>query len=129
MKPDEVQFALRTGPDEPAVGSSEIQGELQGISKALLDADIKASHRMFFRDAADGGASYIGEFLVPIAQVAIPALGVVLGGWLQGRFGRKVRIKVGDVEAEARALEEVETLLQRVQEFKASVERKDETQP
>jgi hypothetical protein len=129
MEPNEVQFALTTGPDEPAVGSPEIQGELRGISKALRDADIKASHRMFFRDAADGGASYIGQFLVPIAQVAIPALGAVLGGWLQGRFGRKVRIKVGDVEAEARTLEEVETLLQRAQEFKARVERKDETKP
>jgi hypothetical protein len=40
-----------------------------------------------------------------------------------------VRVKIGDVEAEARTPEEVEKLLQRAQEFKASAERKGKTKP
>lgn len=87
---------------------------------------MKVSPRVLVRKALGASSSSLGEFLIPVAQVAIPALGVVLVAWLQGRAGRKVRIKIGDVEAEARTAEEVETLLQRAQEFKASVERKDE---
>ena len=108
MNDSEMELSLRAGSDEPAVGSLESQVALRGSSQALHAAGIKASPRMYFRDAIGGGASLLGEFLIPIAQVVVPALGVVLVGWLQGRAGRKVRLKVGDVEVEARTPEEVE---------------------
>jgi hypothetical protein len=37
---------------------------------------------------------------------------------VQARFGRKVRLKFGDVEAEARTPEEIEELLKRVSAFR-----------
>ena len=67
------------------------------------------------------GAVPIGDFMVPLAQVAIPALGGVLVGWLQGRAGRKVRIKTGDTEAEARTPDDVARLLDLIAAHKAKM--------
>ena len=38
-------------------------------------------------------------------------MAAVAGAWAQARFGRKVRLKVGDIEAEASTAEEIERLL------------------
>jgi hypothetical protein len=48
---------------------------------------------------------------------AVPALCGALGAWLASRSGRKVRIKIGDIEAEAHTQEEVEKLLAHAQEI------------
>jgi hypothetical protein len=76
----------------------------------------------------EGAVPSVGDFLVPLAQVVVPALGVVLVGWLQGRAGRKVRVKFGDTEAEARTPEDLKRILELVEEHKAKVpsEAKDE---
>jgi hypothetical protein len=57
-------------------------------------------------------------------QVVLPSLGTLLGVWLQARFGRKVRIKVGDTEVEARTPEELEKLLTMVRDYKKADEPK-----
>jgi hypothetical protein len=66
----------------------------------------------------------LGEFLMqyalPLAQVVGPVIGGAAVAWLQGRAGRKLRLKVGDVEVEARTVEEIEQLLQRAQALQAS---------
>ncbi|MGC2221827.1 MAG: nucleotide-binding protein [Methylocella sp.] len=49
----------------------------------------------------------------------IAALATAAGVWFQARHGRKVRLKIGDVEAEARTAEEVESLLQLAKQFQA----------
>lgn len=45
----------------------------------------------------------------------------LLGAWLQAKFGRKVRLKIGDVEVEGRSTKEVEDLLERAKAFQAEV--------
>jgi hypothetical protein len=55
----------------------------------------------------------------PLAQVGAPVLGATLAAWLKGKYGRKVRIKVGDLEAEASTADEVQTLLRTAAELKA----------
>jgi hypothetical protein len=40
-----------------------------------------------------------------------------MGAVLQARYGRKVRIKIGDVEAEGRNVEEIEALLKLAHDF------------
>jgi hypothetical protein len=57
-------------------------------------------------------------------QIVLPSLGTLLGVWLQARFGRKVRIKVGDIEVEARTAEEVDALLKQALEVKKANEPK-----
>ena len=39
--------------------------------------------------------------LITFIQFIGPAVGLVVGAWLQSKAGRKVRIKIGDVEVEA----------------------------
>jgi hypothetical protein len=39
------------------------------------------------------------------------------GAWLHARYGRKVRLKVGDIEAEAQTEKQVQRLLEQAEEF------------
>jgi len=58
--------------------------------------------------------------ILPYVTVLAAPLGAALGVWLKERYGRKVRLKVGDIEAEAGTTEEIEKLLARAQELQAS---------
>jgi len=58
------------------------------------------------------------DFVKTLLQ-ALPSLGLggVFGVWLQARSGRRVRLKVGEIEVEAQTVEEVERLLACAQEI------------
>jgi hypothetical protein len=51
-----------------------------------------------------------------VASLA-PVLGGLIGAWLQAKYRRKVRLKIGEIEAEAQTVEEVEKLFRRAEEF------------
>jgi hypothetical protein len=72
------------------------------------------------------GAPY--ELVVEFAKAAGPIIGPVIAAaltaWLQGRAGRKVRMKVGDIEIEASTQEEFDRLLATALALKA-----DQTKP
>jgi hypothetical protein len=57
------------------------------------------------------------EVVVILVPTAGPVLGTILGAWLQGRYGRKVRVKSGDVEVEAQTPQQVEALLSRLSQL------------
>jgi hypothetical protein len=120
-----LRLFLQAAPDEPSVGAPESQAGLREFSAALRAAGINASERVYVRDAA-GDVSLLGEFGIPLAQAIGPTLGVVLVSWLQGRAGRKVRIKIGDIEAEAQTLDEVEQLLRQAKAFQEKPSTDDE---
>ncbi len=56
-----------------------------------------------------------GEFNVTLAAGRNPAFGAVLEAWLQARAGRKIRMRIGDLEMEAHAPEQIELLLSRLE--------------
>jgi hypothetical protein len=56
----------------------------------------------------------------------VPALCAALGAWLGSRNGRKVRIKIGDIEAEAQTREDVEALLARAQEIQQQIAQRNQ---
>jgi hypothetical protein len=58
-----------------------------------------------------------GEFLLKLIPMIGPIVGTATGAWLHARYGRKVRLKAGELEAEAQTVEEVERLLARAQEI------------
>jgi hypothetical protein len=112
MTQNEIKLTLQRGPDDP-----EFQEELRAFNKSLHSAGVTFSvPRKHFASAGAHGYQ-VAEYLITLSQAVGPTLGVILVAWLQGRSGRKVRLKIGDVEAEARTTEEVESLLQRAKEF------------
>ena len=59
-----------------------------------------------------------GEFVITLAKtLGSLGLGGIIGAWIQAKHGRKVRLKVGDIEAEAQTPEEVERLVARALEI------------
>jgi hypothetical protein len=68
-------------------------------------------------DAVDAVGGATGEFLA-FAKILGPATIAALGGWLAGRDGRKVKIKVGEIEAEANSVKELDEVLERVGKIK-----------
>jgi hypothetical protein len=91
--------------------SKEYQAELEKVASSLKQQGVKFSSRMRFEEAEGAPAFLLGSFTIEIAKSVGPILGAVIGAWLHARYGRKARLKIGDVEAEARTVEEVEKLL------------------
>lgn len=67
---------------------------------------------------------FVGAFCLEMVKGVGPAMFTALGVWLQARYGRRVRLKVGDIEAEARTKEEVEQLIARAQKIQRNNEPK-----
>jgi hypothetical protein len=116
-KMEKLEIRLQRAPDDPKLADPKFQEELRGFSKALRSAGIDYSQRAMAFDAADGLGYPLPEFLIAFSA-PIAALAALCGAWVQGRYGRKVRIKISDVEAEARTIEAIEHLLKRAQAFR-----------
>lgn len=129
MKADELSLTLVPSSDEPSISSPSTQAEFRSFLDALHQHSMEANPHAIVRKSGGEGWSFFGEFSIPIATAVVSALGLVIAAWFQGRAGRKVQIKIGDVEAEAGTSKEVKKLLQHVQEYKASLERRDEPKP
>jgi len=113
----EVVLCLGGGPDDAPVQDRAFQEELRTFSAALHASGAKVSQRAFAMDAVDGGGYALPEFVIDVLKVATAPVAALCGAWLQARFGRKVRLKIGDVEAEGRSTKEIEELLERAQAF------------
>ena len=83
--------------------------EADELRKALREKGLKYSERVFIRDDASSPITMLGE-LVLNKEVAISAISLV-GGWLAGRQGRKVKLKTDRFEAEAHNVEELKQVL------------------
>src|SRR5215213_3290314 len=102
MNADELSLTLVPSGDEPGIPSDGTQAELRAFLDALHRHGVRANPRAIVRKSVGAGWRFFGDFFIPITQAVGPTLGVVIVAWLQGRAGRKVRVKIGDVEAEAR---------------------------
>ena len=81
---------------------------------------MKVSYVVELEESAGSDTVWLGTFTVDLAKTvgpALGALGVAVAAWL-GRYGRKVRLKIGDFEAEARTVEEVEKLMEHAKRFR-----------
>jgi len=78
---------------------SQLQQQLQGQQQQQQNPEFLLSGVQYVINHATGFSSIISA---------------TLGAWLHGRYGRKVRIKVADVEIEARTQKEVEDLLEKL---------------
>lgn len=123
MDAPELQLTLIPAPDDPRLKSSAYQAELRQLEQDLQSKGIQASALFEVREAwtpVPMPAPYLGDFFIKLTTAIGPVLGAVVGAWLHARYGRKVRLKIGDIEAEAQTAEEVEKLLARAQEIQRS---------
>ncbi len=66
-----------------------------------------------------------GEFVVEFVKtLSSLGLGGIIGAWIQARHGRKVRVKVDEIEVEANTSEEVEKLLAKAVQIQLQKEPK-----
>jgi hypothetical protein len=71
-------------------------------------------------DAVDAHGFPLPEFIVAMKTLGPPVITALAGyaaAWVQARNGRKVRIRIGEIEAEARTVAEIEKLLKKAAEF------------
>ena len=104
---------LVRAPDEPSQWAPDYQDELADFARALRAESIKFSTPFFTMDAIDAGGGLTGEFNLLVSAIG-PVVGVGLGAFLKGRYGRKVRLKIGkggEIAAEAQTVEEVNSLI------------------
>ena len=80
------------------------------IGDCLRANDVRFEERIIVRKSMEEVGAFLAEFVFSL-EVRTAALGA-LGGWLAARQGRKVRIKIGDVEAEATSVKELKSILE-----------------
>ena len=117
----EFTLELIASDDDPPPRDAAFQQELTAFSAELHAAGVGHSQRALSLDSAEAHGYPIPEFILALQVLAPPAMGVIgvaAGAWIQARYGRKVRLKVGDVEAEGRSVEEVEALLEMARTYR-----------
>lgn len=122
----ELSLRLTQAPDDLARFGTEYQAELRLFKSQLSAANVDASPRIAMFDSPGTVGGMTGEFLIPVAQVIVPALSVAAVAWMNGRAGRKLRLKVGDIELEASTQEGIDLLLTKALELKAAQSKQPE---
>ena len=108
--PGKVKIYLGNASDEPPTISTEGQANLRSVIAALEEGKIEADAPFMTLDSVDAVGGYTGEIAI-LASAFGPVLTGILGAWLQSKAGRKVRLKDGDIEVEARTVQEAGELL------------------
>ena len=122
-KPQVIGIKLKRAPDDPAERDPGFQAELQTFGDLLDSAGIHYSQRTKVQASATVSVYQLAEYVIKnMGPTAIGVVGTAIGAWINGRSGRKVSLKIGNVEVEARTIKEVEQLLQQARTFEAGQE-------
>lgn len=113
-----LTLSLIGAPDDGDEQNEAYQNELRRIERGLRDTGAQIAPQAIFRKNASASAILTGDFLI-VVQTLGPAF-TYLGVWIQSRLGRKVRIKIGDIEVEAATAQEAERLLERARAIRAA---------
>src|ERR1035437_4107172 len=107
MNAPQREIALIPASDDLPLKSPDYQAELRQF-KESLDADgLEVSFAFEVRESWRPDTlgfivpTYIGDFTIALASKVGPPLIAGIAGWLHGRAGRKVHLKVGDIEVDA----------------------------
>jgi hypothetical protein len=114
----ELNVTMIPALEDPGDRSPGYQRELGEFAKSLTKAGVEY-------EAAPGSLLltapspfiYGGRFVIKMIEAHGATVVAAVAAWLHGRSGRKVRLKVGEVEAQAQTVEEVEKLLKQAQEI------------
>jgi hypothetical protein len=117
----ELTLTLVRALDDPPLKSLVYQAELLRFQDALAAGGVEASPTIQLLEAWTPepiSTTYLGDFTIKLVATIGPVIGAALGAFMQARWGRKVRLKIGDIEAEAQTLEQVEHLLNLAEDFR-----------
>jgi hypothetical protein len=120
LESGEFTIELERAPDDPDVGEPAFQGELNGFASSLQKAGVPYRQRAFAMDSMEARGFPLPEFIIAIKTLGPHVITAVAGyavAWIQARATRKLRIRIGEIEAEARTLAEIEALLNRAVRF------------
>jgi hypothetical protein len=116
---DSQRMTLVRAPEDEASFSPNYQAELRRFYSLVRADGIRVSAISFTMNNVAGSDGLVGEFVVPLGQVIGPGLGRAAIAWLQGRGGRVLRLKIGDLEVEVTAQSEFDVLLAKALAMKA----------
>jgi sugar phosphate isomerase/epimerase len=120
MDAPSLEITLIGAPDDPPLNTPAYQAALREFEQALTSHGLEVSYTLEVREAwtpEPTPALYLGDFFIKLAGTVGAPLIAGIAGWLAGRSGRKFRLRVGDIEAEAPTMQAVETLIARAQEI------------
>jgi len=119
----DLQITLLAAAEYPYHLTPAHQQELRAFEQAFRGEGLPIAAKPALAKMA-GGPFLSGEFVLKLAGRIGPPLIAGIAGWLHGRAGRNVRLKVGDIEVEASTMEEVEELIALVPEIQQRDQRK-----
>lgn len=117
MTQDAIHLIFLPATDDPAPESAEYQAMLWAADRGLRDGGLRFSTHALMLDDDQAPIIHLAQVTLTTLTPAVTAVAVA---WITARFGRKVRLKVGDLEAEARTTAEVERLMKIAAEAQAN---------
>ena len=103
----ELQISMIPSPEDPPWRSDDYQSELRNLGQALK-ADGLEIHEVGSHPVVPGGTPpSSGEWKVELDAMLEPTLKAPVGSWLQARRGRTARLRIGEIEADVRTVEEL----------------------
>jgi hypothetical protein len=103
----ELQISMIPSPEDPPWRSDDYQSELRNLGQALK-ADGLEIHEVGSHSVRSGGTPpSSGEWKVELDAMLGPTLKAPVGSWLQARRGRTARLRIGEIEADVRTVEEL----------------------
>jgi hypothetical protein len=109
------QFHLVPTAEEVAGADQDFQAALTSFASEVRKAGVPIAQSAIAFDSADSHGFPLPDFTIAILVLGPPtiaAIAAAAGTWVQARYGRKVRLRVGDTEAEGRSAAEIVQLLE-----------------
>lgn len=97
--------------DDPAITDALLGADILQF-EAIVGESGRRRQVICFSAGAPEVSHWAGDYFIMITPIAT-ALIAAAGAWFASKSGRKVRLRVGDVEAEASTVQEVELLVER----------------
>lgn len=104
-------------PDERSPGYQRQLGEFaRSLTKAGIEHTPAGSGPTLMTETAV--FTYAGKFVVTMIKGHGPLLVTAIAAWLHGRSGRRARLKIDHIEAEAQTVKELKKILKQAKKIR-----------